>query len=397
MSTYAERFLPPRYQSGDASGRANADRDKLVKLAKEHPDPIELNSGDPDLTASPAAVDACVQALREGKTHYAMHGLPQLKAAIAAKLEKQNGFKVDPASQIIITNGSAECATAVFQTILEPGDEVLTTDPAYTGHAGAVSAARGVPMFVPTSGDDLWEPDPAEVEKRITKRTKAFIFANPGNPTGAVYRRDTLQALLALAHKHNILMIPDELFERFTYDGTRHTSMASLPGAENHVVTINGFSKSFCMTGWRLGYVVPPAWLAKTLYQVRYALSMCAGTPNQWGAVAALSDASKDYYDGVYRTYGERRSLFFQQFNEMGLTQRPAPGGFVGTLDVRATRRPAMEVAETFIRETGVVIWPATVFGKCGEGFMRISLIVDTDRIRELGRRLRPVVAKLLT
>jgi aminotransferase len=368
----------------------------LLSLAAGLEDVVKLNSGDPDLTAAPVVVEAAVEALRAGRTRYAHGGLQGLRAAIARKLAQENGFTIDPDKQLVVTNGSAEAASALFLALLDPGDEVLTTDPAYTGHVNAVTTARGVPVMVPTSGDALWLPDPAEVEKRITPRTKAFVFANPGNPTAAVYPRQTLEALLAIAHKHNILMVPDELFERYVYDGHKHISMASLPGAEDRVVTISGFSKSYCMTGWRLGWLTAPLWLAPTVGSVRYSLSMTAATPNQWGAIAALSEAAKPYYDGVWRTYGERRAYFLDAFARLGLPQRPTPGAFVGMLDIRKTRRPAAEVSERFLLEGRALIWPGTSFGSQGEGWLRYSLIEPLDRLKLMMQRLEPLVASLL-
>ncbi|MBI4278069.1 MAG: pyridoxal phosphate-dependent aminotransferase [Armatimonadetes bacterium] len=393
----AERFISPRIDK-EMSGRDGppGQRAALLKLAAEIKDVVNLNSGDPDLTAAPVAVEAAVEAFRGGKTHYSHGGVPSLRAAIAQKHGRENGFTVDPDTQVIITNGSAEAATIVFQTILEPGDEVLTTDPYYGGHVNNIVAARGRPVFVPTRGDDLWEPDPAEVEKRITPRTRAFIFANPGNPTAAVYRKETLQAFLDIAHRHNILMLPDELFERYVYDGRTHVSMASLPGSEERVVTIHGFSKSYCMTGWRLGWVAAPKWLAPALHKMKYALTMTSSTPNQWGAVAALSDAAKPYYDEVYRTYGERRAFWYDAWTKMGLPQKPAPAAFVGMIDIRRTGRPAYEVSEAILKEARGFIWPGTFFGSLGEGYLRVGLIKPMDVLQDLGRRIGPVVGKML-
>ena len=392
----ADRFIPDRLKNFRPRDSGGGERVRMQQLARGLKDVINLNSGDPDLTAAPVAVEAAVEALRAGKTHYAHGGLPELRAAIARKCAAENGVTVDPDTQLIITNGSAEAASAIFQTLLEPGDEVLTTDPYYGGHVAAITAARGVPVFVPTRGDDQWEPDPADVERRITPRTKAFIFANPGNPTAAVYRRETLQALIGVAHRKNILVIPDELFERYVYEGRHHVSAASLQGAEDRVVTVNGFSKSYCMTGWRLGWIAAPTWLAEPVANVRYALSMVAGTPNQWGAVAALSDAARPYYDEVYRTYGERRAYFYGTLTRMGLPQHPTPGAFVGMVDIRATRRRGADVAETFLREARVFIWPGTAFGSCGEGYLRVGLIKPIETLQEMIRRLEPVVAGLL-
>ncbi|MDR7420712.1 MAG: pyridoxal phosphate-dependent aminotransferase [Armatimonadota bacterium] len=390
------RFVPARVRHLRSADLGGADRARLLGLASGLPDVINLNSGDPDLTAAPVAVDAAVAALRAGKTRYAFGGVPELRAALTRKLAVENNVTVDPERQLIFTNGSAEAASAIFQTILEPGDEVLTTDPYYSGHVGNVMAARGTTVLVPTRGENLWEPDPDDVERRITPRTKAFVFANPGNPTAAVYRRETLQALLDIARKHNILMVPDELFERYVYDGHRHVSMASLPGAADHVVTINGFSKSYCMTGWRLGWIVAPTWLADALSQVRYALSMTAATHNMYGAAAALSDEARPYYEEVYRTYGERRAYFYGAFTAMGLPQRVAPAAVVGMSDIRATGQPAMVVAEAFIREGRVLLWPGTAFGPGGEGYIRVGLIQPLDRLKEVIRRVEPIVARWL-
>lgn len=392
----AARFVPARLRDFRPREAGGADRARLLALAKDTPDVIALNSGDPDLTAAPVAVDAAVAALRAGKTHYAFGGVPELREALARKLATENGVKVDPETQLIFTNGSAEASAAIFQTILDPGDEVLTTDPYYGGHVASIVAARGTPVFVPTRGEDLWEPDPDEVARRITPRTKAFIFANPGNPTAAVYRRETLQTLVEVAHRHDILMVPDELFERYVYDGRRHVSMASLPGAADRVVTVNGFSKSYCMTGWRLGWIAAPAWLAGPLGQVRYALSMTAATHNMYGAAAALSEAARPYYDEVYRVYGERRAYFYDAFAAMGLPQRPAPAAFVGMIDIRPTGRPAAEVAEAFVRDGRVLLWPGTAFGPRGEGYLRVGLVQPLDRLREVVRRVEPIVTRLL-
>ncbi|MGQ0549686.1 MAG: pyridoxal phosphate-dependent aminotransferase [Armatimonadota bacterium] len=392
-----DRFISPYVRDLAARASGGGSRSHLVNLARDMQDVISLNSGDPDLTAAPVAVEAAVEALRAGKTHYAHGGLPELRAAIARKCAAENGFTIDADRQVIITNGSAEAAAALLLTLLDAGDEVLTTDPYYTGHVSAITLARGVPIFVPTRGDDLWEPDPAEVERRITPRTKAFIFATPGNPTAAVYRPETLAALLDIAHRRNILLIPDELFERYVYDGHRHVSAASLPGAADRVVTINGFSKSYCMTGWRLGWMVAPHWLAGTLANVRYSLSMTASTANMWGAIAALSAAARPYYDEVYRTYGERRVFFYDAFTRVGLPQKPTPGAFVGMVDIRKTGRTEEQVAEKFLTDARVLVWPATVFGACGRGYLRVSLIKPLVMLQEMMRRLEPVVAGMLS
>ena len=390
-----ERFVPAYRRAFAARPDVGHSRARFQKLAAGLTDAISLNSGDPDLPAAPEAVEASIRALRDGRTHYALGGLPELRAAIACKLA-ENGVTADPDAQVVITNGAAEAISLVFQVLLAPGDEVLTTDPCYPGFVSGIAAAQGIPVPVPITAERLWEPDPAEIESKITPRTKAFVFANPGNPSGAVYSRETLQALVDLARRKNILMISDELFERYVYDGFRHISIASLPGASDHTITIGGFSKSYCMTGWRLGWIVPPLWLARPLTEMRYSMSMAAATANQWGAVAALSDAAVPYYDRVYKTFGERRVFFYEAFARMGLPQRRAPGAYMMILDVQRTGRTAEEVAEIFIREARVIVSPVSALGTHGRAWVRVCLIQPLEALKEMANRLEPIIGRLL-
>ncbi|MDQ7792927.1 MAG: pyridoxal phosphate-dependent aminotransferase [bacterium] len=359
-------------------------------------DVINFNSGDLDFTAPPPVVEAAVEAIREGRTRYAHGGLPELRAAVARKLALDNGVTVDPDTQVIITNGAAEASTVVFQSLLAPGDEVLTTDPYYGGHVGAILTARGVPVFVPTGKEDAWEVDPNEVERRITVRTKAFICANPGNPTGVVLREQTLKRLLEVAHERNIILVFDELFERYVYGGLRHISAASFEGAGNRVITINGFSKSYCMTGWRLGWIAAPSWLAGHLAKMRYAISMVSPTASQWAALAALSEAARSYYERIYWILDERRIGFFGAVTRMGLPQQVPNGTYIGLLDVKPLGLSAIDVTRVFLREARVLVSPGSDFGTQAAGTVRIGLVHPAATLQEATRRLEPVVSRLL-
>ncbi|MGH7412320.1 MAG: pyridoxal phosphate-dependent aminotransferase [Candidatus Methylomirabilis sp.] len=393
---FGDRFVAARIRVAPPRDSGADERDRLQAIARDLQGVIHLNSSNPELPAAPAAVEAAVEALQAGRTALIPEGLPELRAAIAKKLSTDNGFAVDPQVQIVVTNGGAAAASVLFHTLVESGNEVLTTDPFYPGHVTAIAAAGGIPVLVPTRGEDLWEPNLEEVERRITPRTRAFIFASPGNPTAAVYRRETLEGLLAIAHRRNILMIADEVFDRFAYDGRRHISVASLPDAGDRVVTINGFSKSYCMPGWRIGWIAAPRWLAGPVAEARHALAVTTTTHGQWGAIAALSEAARTYYDVVYRIFGERRAFFFDALARLGIPQRPAPGGVVGMIDIRLTGRTSAEVAEILLQQARVFLWPGTAFGSQGEGWLRIGLTQPMETLSEAIRRLEPVVASLL-
>ena len=373
-------------------GGSDAGTRDLATAASRLDDVIYLNSGDPDRIAPPNVLEAAAAALRAGKTHYQYSpGLPELRRAIAEKHLRENGFRVDP-DRVSITSGSYEGMAVVMRTLLDPGDEVLTTDPYYGGHVAAIRYAGGKPVFVPTASEGSWEPDPAEIASRITERTRAFVFASPGNPSGAVYRPELLAELLELAERHNFLVIADELFEHYVYDGVVHTSAASLAGAEERVVVVHGFSKSYCMTGWRLGWVTGPEWFMRHFHRVRYGASMAANTFAQHGALEALAPSSRDYYREVYREYGARRELFVAAWERVGLPQRPGPGAFVMMIDVRGLGLETEQVAEIMVERARTVMWPGTRFGSRGEGHLRVGLVVPQDRLRTFATRLGEVV-----
>jgi aminotransferase len=389
------RFVATHVRGLTESDYAVGDRARLNEIAAALPDVISLNEGDPDFTAAPAVVEAAVEALRAGRTHYSHGGVPDLREAIAQKHSQDNAMRVAP-GQVVITNGAAEAVTAILQTVLEPGDEVLTTNPYYRGHFVAILTARGRPIFVDTHEESGWEADPDEIARRITPRTKVLLFTNPGNPSGAVYQRETLEAIVEIAERRDVLIVVDELYERYVIDGRAHVSIGSLTDEQGPVVTINGFSKGYCMTGWRLGWIVAPLWLLRPLARVRYSLSLSASTPNQWGAVAALSAAARPYYDDVYRAFQQRKDFFYNALTQMGLTQDFRPGGFVGMVDIRKTGRTSVEVCEAMLREARVYAWSATVYGSGGEGWLRVGLTKPLDVMRQIAGRLEGVVRRLV-
>ncbi|MBI3978396.1 MAG: pyridoxal phosphate-dependent aminotransferase [Chloroflexi bacterium] len=363
----------------------------LLEMARAYPDVISLGRGDPDLPTPAHIVEAGKRALDEGYTHYThLHGLPELRVALADELARRNGLQVDPEHEIMVTTGAEEAVFVVCQALLNPGDEILIPDPNYTSYDLAVGAARGRVVPVPAHAEDGFVVRPDEVERRITARTKALVIVSPNNPTGTVYPPETLAQLAELALRRNLIVISDEIYELLTFPGYRHVSVATLPGMRDRTVTINGFSKGYAMTGWRVGYIVAPAEFVAAIGALRHTLSICAPAFAQKAAAAALT-GPQDCVAEIVRTYDERQRFFVDGLRAIGLDAFVPRGTFYVFVDFRplslALGLSSLEAAQRLLHEAHVLIYPGTHFGPGGEGFGRASLAVPVDRIAEaLGR-----------
>lgn len=367
-------------------------RREVFGMAAGVKDVIALGRGDPDFPTPPHVIEAAKRALDEGYTHYTpWSGFLELREAIAEKLARENGMHIDPASEIVVTSGAQEAVFLVLQLLIDPGDEILMPDPHYTAYDGGILLAGGKLVPVPTYEKDKFEVRLEEIERRLSPRTKAFVLVTPQNPTGNVVSLKTIEGIAELSKKHNFVVISDELYEKYIYDGSKHHSIASLPGMSERTITINGFSKTYRMTGWRIGYVVAPKDYIGVLAELKYTLSICAPAVSQRAALAALK-GPQDSIKEVVATLDERRRFMMSAFDEMGLTYGAPQSGFVIFTNITSTGLSSLEFCRRILQEAHVQIFPGNLYGESGEGYVRISILAPLATLKEATNRMKRVV-----
>lgn len=361
---------------------------RIVALSRGIPDLISLARGDPDLPTPPHIIAAAQQALAEGKTKYTVPaGLEELRRAIAVKLERENGLHYDPLTEIIVTAGAQEAVTTVLQTMLNPGDQVILPDPYYPVYRQALLAVGAKPVLLLTHLQDNFVIQPSAVAAAITPRTKAIILVSPGNPTGTVIDSATAKELCAVAREHNLSVISDELYEKIVFDGASVTSLAALPGMRETTVTINGFSKSYSMTGMRVGYFAAPASFIQAASELHHMTCICAPTVSQWAAVAALN-GPQICIDEIVATYAERRRFMLNALAQMGIPTNNPQGAFYIFADIRAAEMPSLDFCLRLLQEAHVQAFPGMQYGQGGEGFLRLSFLAPLSQLEEAMERL---------
>jgi aminotransferase len=365
------------------------ERGQLLDMAAGVKDLITLARGDPDLPTPAHIVEAGKRALDEGQTHYThWAGRADLRQAIAAKLWQDNSVRVDPESEIMVTTGAQEAVFMVCLALLDPGDEILVPDPHYGTYDTAIALAGARTVLVPTLEKDDFEVQPEEIARRITPRTKAILLVSPNNPTGGVILPQTVQEIAALAREHDLIVISDEIYEKLVYDDTRLLSIASLPGMGERTITINGFSKCYSMTGWRIGYLAAPAPFIRALEAPKHTISICASAVSQAAALAALT-GPQDCVQETVATYAERRRALMKGLDELGLSYGEPRGTFYIFANAGAMGLSSMEFAVRVLQEGRVLVLPGSAFGPGGEGFIRFSLVAPVSRIEEAVERMK--------
>lgn len=353
---------------------------RMLRLASQVPDLISLGRGDPDLPTPPHIIDAAVQALQTGHVNYTPPpGMLALREAIAEKLQRENDLTYDPA-EIIVTAGAQEAISVIMQTLLDPGDEVLLPDPFYTAYEMAIGLASGKVVRVPTRAEENFAVQTADVVARITPRTRILVLVSPNNPTGGVIPAATLVELAAVAQQHNLIVVSDELYEKILFDGAEASSIARLPGMQERTILINGFSKAYCMTGFRIGYLAAPALLAQAMQEPHHIFTICAPTVSQHAALAALQ-GSQDCVDEIVSSFAARRRVLLDSLSAAGVPYPHPAGAFFAFADIRATGMTSADFAIKVLNETGVLVFPGTQYGPGGESFLRISYLADPDEI----------------
>ena len=354
---------------------------------------INLGSGTPEFPTPSHIVEAGKRALDEGHTKYTPWlGIPPLREAIAEKLARDNGLKADPKNEILVTTGSQEALLVTLLALLDPGDEVLVPSPYYNEYLRDALIAGGRLVTVPTSEANNFEVDPAEIEKRITPKTKTMILISPSAPTGTILSRETLERVAAIAKKHDLVVISDELYEQFVYDGYEHHSIGSLPGMWERTITINGFSKHYSMTGWRVGYLTGPADLVLKILPFKHSMTICAPAMSQWAALAGLTGLM-DWWHKVFEGYKERRRLWMESLDAMGLTYGLPQGAFYIFANITSTGKTSAEFAQALRTEAKVLVNSGATSGAEGEGYFRGSFNADIETLKEgLGRMAEAVM-----
>jgi aminotransferase len=363
----------------------------LMEMAATLPDIIALGRGDPDLPTPAHIIEAAKAAVRDQQTAPTpVAGMPALREAIAAKLRRENGLDVGT-ENVIVTTGGQEALFLVMQTLLDPGDEILVPDPRYTSYDDAIASAGGQMVMVPTDHTDAFNLRPEAVEAAITPRTKALLIVTPSNPTGGIVTEDRLRAIAEIARRHNLIVISDEIYEKFVYDPWQHFSIASPPGMADHTITLNGFSKTYSMTGLRVGYAAAPRNVIEAMTRVKAVTTGPAATVSQHAALAAIIGPVEPLND-MKRIYVERRAAMMAGLDAMGLDYSEPRGAFFLWTNSTSTGINATELSYLLLKEGRVLIFPGTGFGDNWGGYLRISLLQSTDKIREALQRMSVVI-----
>lgn len=353
---------------------------KFFDIAASMEGVISLGVGEPDFPTPTNIREAGVRSIVEkGTTYTANVGLMELRRAISKYLEKRFHVEYDPANQILVTVGASEAVDLALRAVVNPGDEVLVPEPTYVSYAPSAILAGGVAVPVPTYEKDDFRLTADVIRSLITPKTKAIVFCYPNNPTGAVMEKDDLMAIAEVLREHDILVIADEIYAELVY-GIEHTSIATLPGMYERTLLINGFSKAFSMTGWRLGYACGPAPLMEAMKKIHQYVIMCAPTMSQWAAIEALENGLPEV-ERMVAEYDKRRQTIVQGFRNMGLSCFEPKGAFYCFPRVSDLGMSSDDFCNRLLEAEKVAVVPGSAFGESGEGFIRVSYAYSIDSI----------------
>lgn len=368
-------------------------RTKLLDITARLDDVVLMGRGDPDLATPQHIIDAAKKSLDDGATHYThVRGRPDLRRAIADKLKRQNNLDYDPENEILVTCGAEEAVYLTMFGILNDGDEVLVPEPRYTSYDEAILMVGGKPVIVPCKPEEDFLFTPEAIRKHITPRTKAISLVNPGNPIG-LYDPSQVEAIAAIAKEHDLIVISDEIYENMIFDGTKHLSVAAIPGMRERTITINGPSKSYAMTGWRCGYMAAPAPLCEMLTEPAHTISICCPAVTQAAALAAYA-GPQDCVTQMRDIYNERRVFMSGELDKMGLKYIAPRAGFYLFTDVTSLGMTPEEFCTQLLQESRVLIFPGSLFADPTNRFVRISLLSPTARIHKAAERMHEFVAR---
>ncbi len=366
---------------------------RFFDIAATMEDVISLGVGEPDFTTPDHICQAAIRSIEAGNTHYTSNsGTIELRRAIAGELKKHTGVSYDPAHEILVTVGVSEAVDLALRAVVEIDDEVVTPDPGYVAYEAGIILAGGVPVPVPTSAADGFEPRAAAVAAAVTPRTKAILFGSPNNPTGSVISRAELEGIAAIAQERDLIVISDEIYSRLVY-GVEHVSIASLPGMSERTIMLNGFSKAYAMTGWRVGYAAAPRVILEAMMKIHQYAIMCAPTDAQAAALQALGEGEPDV-ERMLAEYARRRRTIVDGFNSIGLVCHEPRGAFYAFPSIAITGMTADDFTEKLLNEERVAVVPGDAFGAQGAGYIRCTYCAAHDKIEQAIERIGHFVAR---
>ncbi|MEG6617425.1 aminotransferase class I/II-fold pyridoxal phosphate-dependent enzyme [Peptococcaceae bacterium 1198_IL3148] len=364
---------------------------RFFNLAAEMDDVISLGVGEPDFVTPWHIREACVYSLERGYTNYtANQGLPSLREAISQQLSSDYNLHYHAKDEVLVTVGASEALDLAMRALLQPGDEVLIPDPCFVAYGACVSLAGGKAVPLATRVEDNFQMTAQMVEQAITPKTKALLICNPNNPTGATIGKQHLLQIAQVVERHDLIVISDEIYDKLTYKG-EHTCFASLPGMRDRTILINGFSKAYAMTGWRIGYAASNADFIGAMNKIHQYTMMCAPITAQMAAVEALQNG-KQAMAKMVEQYDRRRKMVVNAFNKMGLPCFEPSGAFYAFPDIRSTGMTSEEFAQQLLKETKVAVIPGNAFGQAGEGFIRCSYATSLTDLTEALKRIEGFV-----
>lgn len=355
---------------------------------------ISLGVGEPDFDTPWHVRDAGIRSLEMGKTFYTSNaGLKELKQEICNYLKRRMQVEYDYNTEVMVTIGGSEAIDVALRAMLDPGDEVLIPQPSYVSYVPCTILAGGVPVVIELEEKDQFRLTREKLLEKITDKTKVLVLPFPNNPTGAIMEREDLEAVAKVVEEKDLFVISDEIYAELTYK-KKHMTIASLPGMRERTVLINGFSKAYAMTGWRIGYACAPALILKQMLKIHQYAIMCAPTTSQYAAVEAVKNGDADIEE-MKRSYDERRRYLLKEFRSLGMDCFEPYGAFYMFPSIKRFHMTSEEFATRLLREEKIAIVPGTAFGDCGEGYLRVSYAYSLEDLKRAIRRIRRFVNRL--
>ena len=353
---------------------------EFFNYASERPEVTSLGVGEPDFTTPKPIIDAAKESLDKGKTFYTSNqGLPKLRERISKYLENRFNVNYSP-DEMILTAGSSQGILAALMAIINPGDEIIVTEPTYICYIPDIEMCGGKAVVIPLKSENEFKLTKEELQSHITNKTKAVFLSFPNNPTGAIMTKEDLEEIAPLIIENDLYVISDEIYAELTY-GSKHCSIASFPGFKERTILINGFSKAFAMTGWRLGYVCAPKAILDQILKIQQYIMLSAPTMAQYGAIAALDYCIPDM-EHMVSEYNKRREYLLNSFKELGIDCFDARGAFYLFPSIKRFNMSSRDLCLTLLKDYDVLVVPGTAFGDSGEGFIRISYAASMEKLK---------------